>query len=245
MKLTVLGCWAPYARANGACSGYLVQGEETNLLLDCGNGVFGKLQEAVDFRKLDAVIISHLHPDHFADLFSLRHALKGSFWDGSRDAKLDLYLPGEETEYSFLLQKFSDAFNIYYTEQFTNVEIGEFKVSFFSTVHLLPCWGSVVRGSTGTLVYSADTAWDDRYRQIWQGADLLLCEASGLEKDREYARGAHLTAGQAGQLAAAAAVKRLLLTHFYPEYDLAVLKQEAARYYQEVELVHEGAGYFV
>ena len=91
MKLTVLGCWAPYPKAGGACPGYLVQVGETNILLDCGNGVLSNLQRHLDFRSLNAVIISHLHPDHFADLFCLRHAIEGARRTDSNIKALPLY----------------------------------------------------------------------------------------------------------------------------------------------------------
>src|SRR5918994_394652 len=75
MRLTVLGKSPSWQDAGGACSGYLLQANETNVLLDCGNGVFGKLRQFVDYVDVDAVVLSHLHADHFLDLVPFSYAL--------------------------------------------------------------------------------------------------------------------------------------------------------------------------
>ena len=75
MRITVLGKSPSWQDAGGACSGYLVEDGETSLLLDCGNGVFAKLRERVDYTDVDAVLISHLHADHFLDLVPYAYAL--------------------------------------------------------------------------------------------------------------------------------------------------------------------------
>src|ERR671921_688256 len=75
MRLTVLGKSPSWQDAGGACSGYLLEEGETSVLLDCGNGVFGKLRERIDYVDVDAVVISHLHADHFLDLVPYSYAL--------------------------------------------------------------------------------------------------------------------------------------------------------------------------
>src|SRR5215208_6631020 len=73
MRLTVLGKSPSWQDAGGACSGYLVQEGETSVVVDCGNGVFGKLREHIDY--VDVVVLSHLHADHFLDLVPYAYAL--------------------------------------------------------------------------------------------------------------------------------------------------------------------------
>ena len=75
MRLTVLGKSPSWQDAGGACSGYLLEEHGTAVLLDCGNGVFGKLREHIDYVDVDAVVISHLHADHFLDLVPYSYAL--------------------------------------------------------------------------------------------------------------------------------------------------------------------------
>ena len=75
MRLTVLGKSPSWQDADGACSGYLIEEDGTTVLLDCGNGVFSKLRRFRDYTKVDAVVISHLHADHFLDLVPFSYAL--------------------------------------------------------------------------------------------------------------------------------------------------------------------------
>ena len=75
MRLTVIGKSPAFTDAGGACSGYLVEDGGTRLLVDCGNGVFGKLRAATDPFALDGVVISHVHADHVLDLVPFAYAL--------------------------------------------------------------------------------------------------------------------------------------------------------------------------
>jgi ribonuclease BN (tRNA processing enzyme) len=75
MRLTVLGKSPSWQDAGGACSGYLVEEDGTAVLVDCGNGVFAKLRQHIDYVDVDAVVISHLHADHFLDLVPYSYAL--------------------------------------------------------------------------------------------------------------------------------------------------------------------------
>src|ERR671928_1971177 len=75
MRLTVLGKSPSWQDAGGACSGYLVEEDGVTVLLDCGNGVFSKLRRFRDYTRVDAVLISHLHADHFLDLIPFSYAL--------------------------------------------------------------------------------------------------------------------------------------------------------------------------
>src|SRR5438067_1592539 len=75
MRLTVLGKSPSWQDAGGACSGYLVEEAGTSVVVDCGNGVFSKLRRFRDYTRVDAVVISHLHADHFLDLVPFAYAL--------------------------------------------------------------------------------------------------------------------------------------------------------------------------
>jgi ribonuclease BN (tRNA processing enzyme) len=75
-ELTVLGAGPAWSdRRDAAGAAYLVRSGETAILLDLGQGAFPRLARAVEPSRLDAVVISHLHPDHFIDLVPLRHYL--------------------------------------------------------------------------------------------------------------------------------------------------------------------------
>lgn len=234
MHLTVLGCWAPYPRAGGACSGYLIRDKETAILLEAGNGSLSRLLGIMDFRNLSAVVVSHFHLDHCADLFCLRHALKGARRDGSRSEPLTLFCPGEPADDYQRLAGDADAFLARPVETLAapngvpEVTVGRLKLEFLPTSHSLPGYGLRVSDGDRRLVYSGDTAWFPGLAGSWGKSRLLLCEASGFARDEDRLAGMHLTARRAGELAGESGAERLVLTHFWPEYDVKTLCAEAA-----------------
>lgn len=257
MRITVLGCWAPYPRTGGACSGYVVQDGAANVLLDAGNGIMGRMGHFFDFRGLTAAIITHLHPDHYGDLFCLRHAIASSLRDGSRkQGPLKLYIPSAPQRESQMLAEYKDAFDTVFIEDLPLekvppgvmarvLNVGPVRYYLLPTSHGIPSYAVGVEGS-GYMVYTGDTAPTKELELFAQRADILLCEASGLDRDQEYLSGSHMTARQAGELAKRAGAKELILTHFWPEYDLEELRSQAQEGYKaKVELAVEGDTYFV
>jgi len=256
LEIIVLGCWAPYPRAGGACSGYLVRAAGLNILLEAGNGSLSRLMSLIDFRRLDAVIVSHLHHDHYLDLFPLRHALEGARRDGSRADPLKLLVPAAPAAEFNLLAGYRKAFAAVPIESlpeermaggFTvrRLELDGLTCWFLSTRHSLPGYSVAVEGA-GRLVFSGDTARTKGLAALAEGADLFLCEASGLDSDAGYLKDAHLTARQAGEVAGEARAGRLLVTHFWPEYDPAELAALAGEGFGgPVEPVREGETYRV
>src|SRR3954465_11875491 len=108
MRLTILGKSPAWQDAGGACSGYMIEEGGTTVILDCGNGVFSKLRRFRDYTRIDAVVISHLHADHFPDLVPFPHALTYTprpppmavdRWPGTdHPARPKLYAPKGATE---------------------------------------------------------------------------------------------------------------------------------------------------
>ncbi|OPY57621.1 MAG: ribonuclease Z [Pelotomaculum sp. PtaU1.Bin035] len=256
MRLTVLGCWGPYPRAGGACSGYLLRGGGVNVLLEAGSGILSRLMGYIDFRDLDAVIVTHLHHDHYLDLFPLRHAVEGARRSGSRAGPLKLYIPSRPAGEFGLLDSYQKAYEVTAIESlpadniscgFTarRLDVGGLAVRFAPARHSLPGYSVSVEGS-GRLVFSGDTARTDELISLAAGAGLFLCEASGLDSDANYMEEIHLTARQAGEVAGAAGAGRLLITHFWPEYDLAELSALAkAGFGGPVSAAQEGETYLV
>jgi len=251
-----LGCWAPYPRAGGACSGYLIRAGGLNVLLEAGNGTLSGLMRFIDFRLLDAVIISHLHHDHYLDLFSLRHAIEGARRDGSRAAPLRLFAPAEPAAEFKLLAGYGKAFAATPLESLPwectpgglntrRLDLAGLTFRFAPALHSIPGFSISLEGK-GKLVFSGDTARTEELAALAEGADLFLCEASGQDSDTEAMQGVHLTARQAGETARQAGAKRLLLTHFWPEYDLSLLGRQAGEGFGEmVSLAREGKTYRV
>lgn len=252
MEVTVLGCWAPYPRGGGACSGYLIQSAETRILVDAGHGTFGRLSAIMDFRGLSAAVISHYHPDHCGDLSCVRHAIGGAIRDGSRGEPLPVYVPGEPAEEFARVRSYREALTVHRIEELPfnergcrEVCIGGCAVCFLPVRHNLPCYGMCLQADGKRIVYTADTSYFPELVEFARDADLLIAEASGYASDWEYLHRNHLTARQAGELGREAGVKRLMLTHFWPEYDTSRLRREAAEAYGGDVETAEGETYQV
>ncbi|ABO51192.1 beta-lactamase domain protein [Desulforamulus reducens MI-1] len=244
MKLTVLGCWAPYPRVSGACSGYLLQDNGCNLLIDAGNGILSKMLQHINIEDLDAVFLSHLHPDHIMDIYSLRHAIEAANREGRMNRLVPLYMPTGPAEDFQRIKDFTKAFQIHIIDEIPDpreITMAGLKARFVPAKHNLPAYSISIEGSK-RFIFSGDTAFNEGLIELAIGADLLLCEASGLEQDADYLKEKHLTARQAGQVAAAAGAKRLMITHFYPEYVLSKLQRQAEEGFgKTTELAREGA----
>ncbi len=246
MHLTVLGCWAPYPAPNQACSGYLLETSGKLILIDLGHGAFGKLQKLCDFSRLDAVFISHLHPDHCADLSCLRHAVLGAKRQG-KEISLPLYTPCEPNDKFQVLANYEDAFELHVLETASRkkVKIAGRDCEIFRTEHSIPAYGLGVYDQGEKFIYTGDTGWKESLVEICRDADVLLCEASVLEQEAHLAGKGHLTAGQAGTLAQKAGVKKLVLTHLWPGYQVGMVLEEGAREFDgDVKLAAEFGEYF-
>lgn len=258
MKLTVLGKSPAWQDADGACSGYLVTEGETTVLLDCGNGVFGKLRRFHDYVDVDAVVISHLHADHFFDLvpyaFALIHAPRQQpvpvdRWPGTDSpARPCLYAPPgsvaefrKVTELWGLASLVDDAFEIIEYDPAETVTINDIAVTFREVPHFIQTHAIELTGPRGErITYGSDCSPNEALIDFASGTDLLLAEATLPRPERSGFRG-HLTAGEAGQHAEAAGAKRLLLTHFSDELDPGWVHAEANRQYGgQADLAAEG-----
>lgn len=232
MKLTVLGNNGPYPAAGSACSGYLLQSETANVLIDCGSGVLSNMQKIIRLDELDAAILTHLHNDHMSDMCVLKYAIQLRRIRGLYDKLLRVYAPAEPAEeYSRL--DVQDAFELEAIGDDKQLAIGDMKFSFRLMKHPIPDYAVSAECAGKRLVYSGDTAWADDLISFAKGADLLLLDAGFLEKDWSESA-PHMTAAQCGTAAAMAGAKKLLLTHFWPDYDLKDLVEEAARKFPNV-----------
>jgi ribonuclease BN (tRNA processing enzyme) len=260
VRITVLGKSPAWQDANGACSGYLVEEDGYSLLLDCGNGVFSKLRQFIDYVDVDAVVISHLHADHFLDLVPYSYALQYAprqqpvavgGWPGTdHPARPELHAPMGATE------KFRQIVSCWGNEDLVDrafqlseydgpdeLSLGPVTVRFCEVPHFTRTFAVEISGPSGRLTYSADCSPNDELIRFAQGTDLLLIEATLPRPERTGVRG-HLTPAEAGQHARRADARRVVLTHFSDELDPQWAQAEAVDAYGgPVELAHEGAVY--
>ena len=242
MKLTVLGRYGPYPAAGGACSGYLLEKGDCRILLDCGSGVLSRLQRVVKPWELEAVLLSHLHFDHTADLMVLRYALDFARSRELRRRPLPLHAPPEPAaEFNRLLYK--ELFEPLPIDSGETLVLGPFTISFLETVHSLFCLALRIETEKAVLVYSGDTENFDGLNDFAAGADLFLCEANFQEEAGAADPANQHTAAGAARLAARAGVKELLLTHLHPENRPVASLEEAREYFAAAGLAREGQTY--
>jgi ribonuclease BN (tRNA processing enzyme) len=254
LRVTVLGKSPSWQDAGGACSGYLVQDEQTTLLLDCGNGVFSKLRRFVDYVDVDAVLVTHMHADHFLDLVPYSYALTYAprqqpvpvhTWKGTEfPARPQLFVPQGGTE---TLRRVvgawgnedlvENAFKITEYDPEGELEIGSLRIRLHPVPHYLPTHAVGVTSSlngSGRLTYGADCSPTDE-----------LVEFALPRPERQGPRG-HLTPGEAGDHGRRAGVRRLVVTHVSDELDERWVREQAEKSFGgPVEVAREGAVYAV
>ncbi len=264
MRLTVLGKSPSWQDAGGACSGYLLEDDGVTVLIDCGNGVFSKLREHVDYVDVDAVVISHLHADHTLDLIPYSYGLGYAPrqqpvpvppWPGTDDpARPRLIAPPGSLEFFRNVtgnwgqpELIETAFAVEEYEESSEPTVGPLTFSFCEVPHFVQTFAMCIRSSTGdgVLAYGADSSPSEALVGFVRGADLLVIEATLPRPERSGMRG-HLTPAEAGEHAREAGVDRVALTHISDELDWTWARQQASDAFgKPVEMALEGARFVV
>ncbi|MGH9125402.1 MAG: MBL fold metallo-hydrolase [Acidimicrobiales bacterium] len=227
VAITVLGNSGSYAGPGTACSGYLLRSQGFTLWLDAGPGTLANLQTHVRLADVDAVVVSHSHPDHWSDLEGFFIACR---WIEPR-SHVPIYAPAELPQMMRSGPDVNSTFDWHQIADQGSATLGPFRLRFARTDH--PPETLAVRidttGADGDPVafgYTADTgpAWS--LDALGTGLDLVICEATFLQQHEGTSP--HLSARQAGRLARDAGVRRLLITHIWPIVDRAQSAAEAA-----------------
>ena len=250
MLITVLGKSPSFQDAGGACSGYLVEDEGARILLDCGNGVFAKLRAHRDHLSVDAVVVSHLHADHFLDLVPFSYALTYGPRRSRPPVRPRLHAPaGARDTFRRVVgawgseELIENAFEIVEYDGSDVLTLGPLAVDFQAVPHFVATWAVRVRAGDATFVFGADCAPNPELSEFASGADLLFLEATITEPETEGPRG-HLTPAEAGELGRRAGARRLVLVHVSDELDLDAVRRTAeAAFGGDVEVAREGAAY--
>jgi ribonuclease BN (tRNA processing enzyme) len=234
MKLTILGNNGPFPAAGGACSGYLIEEDGIKLLIDCGNGVLGNLQKFIPVEGLDGVILTHLHSDHMSDMLVMRYAVQIKRNRGTMDKAVNVFAPPEPLdEYNRLNVK--DAFNINPITGDLILKFGKLQITFEEMKHPVKCFAVSVENGDRRFVFSGDTSWNENIIEFSRGADVLMLDAGLMSRDKTADDAPHLTAYECGIIAQKAGAGMLLLTHFWPEYDIGELVSEARQNFERTE----------
>jgi ribonuclease BN (tRNA processing enzyme) len=249
-RLVVLGSCGAWPEPGRACSGFVLEHDGTRLVLDLGYGTLPRLLSLLDSEVgdgIDAVIVTHKHPDHMLDL----HGLFRARWFGRREAPaIPLYAPEgvlarvaalEEDDVSAVPCVFD-----WHPLPDAPYQIGPFRLVSRALPHFVPNSGVRLSAPGLTVAYTGDTGPDIALGELGREADLYIVEATSRNQRATTTQsptgaGMHLTSREAGEAAAAAGARRLLLTHFWPGNDRERSRAEAAEVFGgEVLLADEG-----
>ncbi len=242
MKLKVLGTQSPYNTKRHNCPGFLIQEGENLLMIDCGSGTHKMLKYPKDLQNL-SIIISHLHRDHYNDIYNLQYASFVFHNQKRLDNPINIYLPQSPNAINEDIRGENNSFaNYHEISENTKINIGSIQITFCKTDHPVETYAIKVSCKGKNIVYTSDTSFSarDKIVEFAKGADLLICESSLLEKYGFPEINSHLTAKQAGIIAKEAQVKKLMLTHFWPEELPRKYVKEAKKEFSKVILAKEG-----
>ncbi|MDO5683189.1 MAG: MBL fold metallo-hydrolase [Propionibacteriaceae bacterium] len=228
MELTIIGCSGSASGPESPASCYLVRHDGFTLVLDMGPGAFGGLWKRLDPREIDAIALSHLHPDHCLDLCAYNVAalysatapwrripVYGPPGTAERLSRANEPVPGETSTWAM----------DFVTWQPTQ-QVGPFTIRLVPAPHSAPAWSLRVEAGGRALVYSGDTGPSAGLVELARGADLLLAEASFMHAD-DLPQDVHLSGRQAAEHAAQAEVPTLVITHVPPWHDIDAVHAEA------------------
>jgi ribonuclease BN (tRNA processing enzyme) len=236
MRLTVLGCSGGYPTADNPCSGYLLENDGARIWLDAGTGTFAALQRVADYTRLEALVLSHIHPDHCLDFYPFYIARR--FHEGEI-GKLPVYgPPGIKEVLAGLMvgegiEKIERWFDFRAVDEGDEVEVGGLRLTFARMSHPIHTLAVRAQGA-GSLTYSADTGPEADLAGFARGSDFLLCEAT--YQEGRIGAPVHLSARQAGDTARRAGVRQLALTHHWPTFDPEVSLSEGIEAAGEVRV---------
>lgn len=229
VRVTVIGCSGSFPGPDSPASCYLVEAEGFRMLVDLGNGALGALQRHAPLDGVDAVCLSHLHADHCLDLCS--YWVARTHHPGGPLPPIPVYGPPGTASRLARACDLAGSADMAQAFDFVSLspgarQIGPFEVTLARMNHPVETFGFRIGHAGRRLAYSADTGESAELVRLARGADLLLCEASFLERPGLPAD-LHLTARRAAEHAARADVARLMLTHLAPWNDPAESLAEA------------------
>lgn len=216
LRITIIGCSGTYSSTDSACSAYLVQSATTSVLVDAGPGSSIELQQHIEFSELDAVVLSHEHPDHWTEMPMMYHAYRYGieqlglpvYGTAGTKLRLDAAVPeANSTAFSWTTITASSA-----------LTIGDLSFGFSETDHPVETLAMRIESGGVAVAYSADTGPDWSPEDFGEKIDLMIYETT-LPVDLEDAEIPHVSGRQAGERATAAGIETLVLTHVPPGHD--------------------------
>ncbi len=239
-SVTVLGCSGSYAGAGEACSGYLVRTAATTIWVDCGPGTLATLQEHVSLRDLDAILVSHHHPDHCAELPVVYNAAK--YYEGVEELRVvatagvrevtDVFHPDGDSGDLFMWDIVRDG---------SSVTVGDVAVSFSRTDHPVETLAMRFEHDGRSIAYTSDTGRGWSLAELGGAPDIVVGEGTLIEAT-DHPDVPHVTCRWLAEEANAVGAGTLVITHCPPGSDRQVHLAEAAETFDgQVHLAATGA----
>ncbi len=233
MKLHVLGVSGPFPESNGATSGYLAEAGDTLLQLDFGSGVLARLTALMPPESLTAILLSHWHYDHTADLTVLLYRLAAA------GKTLQVFAPADPSSPIREIVAAAPCFRLTDVSPGDVLSLGSCTVRVGEARHPVPAVGYRIESEGRTLGYTGDTNTLPSLESFFRGSSLLL--ADGLFPSENWAENLpHLSAVLAADLASACGAGQLVLTHLNPVFEPRMLLREAQSRHPNVSLAVPG-----
>ncbi len=223
MRLTFLGTGNARPLPDTAASGILVEAGGGAVLFDIGSGIASQLETLMPADRLAALVIGHLHADHWIDIAPMRYRFP---WAERADPRLPVFVPpGARDRLDHLATAiseraglFDDAFEVVEYATGTSFRAGALDVTPVPVGHYVPAWSMDIRGPSGErVVYAGDMGPADSVVELARGADLLILEATLETPTGDDPKRGHLTTDEAIDHALRADVPRALLVHYPSE----------------------------
>ena len=247
MRLTVLGSSGGTPSRTNPASGYLIEADDATIWVDCGTGTFMELARLVDPGRLSAVVVSHIHVDHCADLYGLYGYLA---YGPSGVVPVPVYVPpgaaGHLADFARAAEEhvFNHVLDLITVTRGDRATVAGITLSFGEGNHSVPCLVTRFEHDRASLVFSGDTGPGGDLAALCAGADMALIEASLQGERQSWQIPHHLTAGEAGATASAAGAAALIVTHVPPTLESSVSVAEAAAGYGAPVLLAEPGAVF-
>jgi len=247
--LTVLGSAGGAPTRTNPASGYLVESGGAAFWVDAGTGTFMELARHTDPGTLSGVVLSHIHVDHCTDVFGLYGYLA---FGPSGIVPVPVFGPAGAAEHLSAFARageehvFHTVLDLVDVEPGCEVTIGDVSIRFGRAVHPVPALVTRLDAPGGSLVYSGDTGPASDLVEFAKGADVLLCEATIAGERSAQTYPYHLTAGEAGRIAAEAGVSTLIITHLASGIDTdRALEEAAAAFRGPINLAAPGSTFTI
>lgn len=246
MKLTVLGKYGPFPAPGGACSGYLLESDSIKLVLDLGSGTLSRLLQVCDLKDITAIFLTHLHSDHISDMYVLSYALMQLKAKGiSVPIPLSVVAP-DKPQSEFRQLSSCGVFDMISAEDGLKYRFADTTVALHRTIHPVTAFAIEISRLQKRMIYTGDAGYSDNLLKLCINADLLLADTNYLHAEKTTEVAPHLTAREAGLIAAEANVKRLVCTHIWGGSPIEeILLKEAREAFPNAEIASELATYDV